>query len=268
MQIDPNRIQWDPPASTAAPRYVPVGPQAKPPPKVATPLAPETSAKTVADTTRTQQEIRQYSVSKEDQARIDAMRQTIGNIDEVIRDIRNGAKAIDRFGGGPGKAFVSRVATPKADPEKSGLWDQLGGKVFGGLVSEQDKRDYQLLEYLKNRAVLSAQIAQKGPQTESDAVRMAMTGIQPGNYKEANAKILGEAMLRAQLLQRKPGFYTRWAQKYGSLTGLDPKGRSVDDAWNLMATDAFRRNQSRGDPSLVSRAKTPSREIHFNDLPD
>lgn len=240
MQIDPNGITWDAPAPSG------MRPLAEPPPKVATPQTPEQRDNTNANTTRTRQQIRQNPLSEADTTTINKMRDGIGNIDEVIRDIRNGAKAIDRFGTSPGKAFLSRMATPKADPDQSGVADQVGALVFGGLVSDQDKRDYQTLEYLKNRGILAQQIAQKGPQTESDAIRMGMTGIQPGNYKDVNAKILGEAMLRAQLLQRKPGFYTRWAQRYGSLSSLDKNGRSVDDAWNAMAADASRRNMGRG----------------------
>lgn len=248
MPIDPNSIRWDPAPSGG------FRPLAPPAPKQATPLTPQESAYTNARTALTNRNVREGGgLGEQDQKFINEMRTQIGGIDEVIRDIRNGAKVVDRFGTSPGKAFVSRIATPKADPDKSGILDQAGAKLFGGLVSEQDKRDFQTLEYLKNRAVLAAQVAQKGPQTESDAIRMAMTGIQPGNYKEANAKILNEAMLRAQLLQRKPGFYTRWAQKYGSIQSIDPKGRSVDDAWNGMTADAFRRNQARGDPGMVPK---------------
>ncbi len=242
-------------APAAMPRLVPTGPQAAQPPKVATPLPPESAGKTVADTRRTEQIIRQNPLGEQDQKTINELLGQIDPLNEVIRDIKNGAKVVDRFGTSGGKAFAARIATPKADPGQSGLWDQAGAKLFGGLVSEQDKADYQQLEYLKNRAVLAAQVVQKGPQTESDAARMAMTGIQPGNRKETNAKILNEAMLKAQLGLRKPGFYTRWAQKYGSLSALDPKGRSIADAWNAMAQDAFRRNQKRGDPGMVRGAK-------------
>jgi hypothetical protein len=62
-------------------------------------------------------------------------------------------------------------------------------------------------------------------------------------------------MLRAQLQQRRPGFYTRWAQKYGSINAVAPDGRSVDDAWNRMTEQAFRNNQARGKPKGKARTK-------------
>lgn len=239
MPIDPNSIQWDP---TPATGMVPLAP---PVPKRYTPQPPAVEEGTRTTTTRTQQEIRQKPLSEADTKTIDLFREKASSATELIRDIRAGAKTVDRFGTNPQKAFAASKAMGRPDPAQSGYWDQFRGWIAGDVVSQQDKEDFQFLENLKNRAVLASQIEQKGPQTESDAARMTLTGIQPGNYKGVNGRILGEAMIKAQLAVRRPGFYTRWAQKYGSLQSLDQKGRSVDDAWNAMSTDAARRNASR-----------------------
>lgn len=202
-------------------------------------------------------------LGEKDQQFINDLRAQIGNVDQVIRDIRRAAQVVDRFKTSPTKAFKARVATP--EQEKSGVLDQLGAGIFGGLVSDADKQDYQSLQALQNEFVLQKQIEQKGPQTESDALRMQLAGVSPGKYKPVNAKILGDAMLRAQLLQRKPGFYTKWAQKFGSINATDQNGKSVDDAWAVMTQNAARNYNGRGKQATP---RSSPRVIDFNDLPE
>lgn len=192
---------------------------------------------------QTRQKLRQGGgLGEQDQKFINEMRAQIGDIDGLIRNVRSAAPVIDRYNPSPTKAFATEIATPKE--EGSGLLDQAGAWVFNSLVSDQDKRDYQTLKRFQNEQVLGKQIEQKGPQTESDALRMQMTSLSPGKYKGNNAQIIGDTLLKARLLQRKPGFFTEWASKNGSINARAKDGKTVDQAWQEYTDAASRRYQS------------------------
>lgn len=73
---------------------------------------------------------------------------------------------------------------------------------------------------------------QKGPQTESDAARYMKSTFGPDKSSSINASAVGEAMFNAKFDELRPGMYTQWANKYGSLTARNKDGLSVDEWYN------------------------------------
>src|SRR3546814_9213428 len=93
--------------------------------------------------------------------------------------------------------------------EGGGFGDTIGAAtvgvargLFGGL-QEQTITDFQNLKGLQSGRVLEQQIAQKGPQTESDAARMKLTEIIPYRTKAANQEIIASGALKAAAAARK-----------------------------------------------------------------
>ena len=82
----------------------------------------------------------------------------------------------------------------------------------------------QVFTAAASQAILEAQLAQKGPQTESDAKRIEKTTAQLGNTKEANKFILsmGLAQANKKIAQRK--FYADWRKNKKTFEG-------AEDAW-------------------------------------
>jgi hypothetical protein len=186
---------------------------------------------------------------------------------------RRAADAIDRFGTSPMRAAMYEATTPR---DGGGFFDRLGGVVGEGakalgLMSQDRQDDFQFLQSLQQRAVLEGQIAQKGVQTDADAARLMLSDFSPYKSVRANAEIVRGGMLSAQLAARKPGFYAAWANRYG-LNGLDPRGRSVDDAWLAMVEDARGRlAPARRRPRAAAGkagARKAGRVVDFNDLPE
>lgn len=203
-----------------------------------------------------QRELGQSPLSPADQQFLNAMRTQQGDMGDTIRTLGNAAHALDRLNPGPMRATALSAAIPE---EGGGLLDKAGGALFGGVVDPQTKDDFQTIQALQNAAVLDKQIAQKGPQTEADAIRMQMASLSPYKYIKPNAEVLGAGMLSAQLAQHKPDFYTRWANKYGSVSALSPNGQTADAAWANVIKDAQRRYDS--DPRIKQmRAGAPKQQ--------
>jgi hypothetical protein len=90
--------------------------------------------------------------------------------------------------------------------------------------------DFQRLKGLGAERVLEEQKPQKGPQTDSDAARMALAEISPYKTPEVNAQIIKAGDAKAVRAARRAPFYTAWANKYG-LNNVNEKGQSVEDAY-------------------------------------
>lgn len=202
--------------------------------------AAQAQAAQVAATTR-----RQNPINANDAAFIKTLRDQSQGAGMSARTLKNAASAIDRLGTGPYRAKMLSAAIPE---EGGGVLDAMGGALFGWMPDQQTKDDWQTLQALQNKAVLDKQIEQKGPQTDSDALRMKMASLSPYKTQKANAEIVGTTMLDAELMKQKPDFYTRWATKYGSLNSLSPGGQSVDKAWDALQTDAV--NRFNADPRM------------------
>ena len=102
-----------------------------------------------------------------------------------------------------------------------------GAKVLAALGVE-DAKSYatnaQSFLGAASQAVLTRQLEQKGPQTESDAARITQTGAQLGNTKEANRFLVSvaKAQFKRDLKQRE--FYDKWFKANKTYDG-------AEDAW-------------------------------------
>lgn len=213
------------------------------------PRVPATLNKTIADTDKTRvdtigskldnekagQEIitarrhnQQNPISVEDQKYINKQRETVGDMPRLIRDITGAARAVDRFQPAPGRGTMIGAGVPE---DNDWLPTVLAKKLYGMTLGDQEKKDYQTITGLQNQQVLNSQIPQKGPQTESDALRMKLANISPNKNVGPNAVILAESQYDAMMAQNRPEFYTRWANRLGSVNAMDKQGRTAGEVW-------------------------------------
>lgn len=110
----------------------------------------------------------------------------------------------------------------------------IGGPMQAmGVISPKNVNDYQALKRAQNEGVLQAQIEQKGPQTESDAARMALTGVSTGNTPEQNQQAAEKTAYYAKRAQMRRDFKTQWANKYG-VFGQNEQGQTADQVFDSM----------------------------------
>ena len=193
-----------------------------------------------------QRDLRQTPISEDDAKRIDAMRQSLGDMSNTLQILGQAPAVIDRFRPGPNRSAVLKSSTPEPD---DGIFSAMGAgfnKFITG-TSDQDISDYKEMLRLQNVGVLAEQQAQKGPQTESDAIRMAMAGLSTDKPAELNSRIVADNLLSGMLRQQRPDFYTKWANRNGSLGALE-NGKSVDQAWNEFTSQ--RQRQYQNDPRI------------------
>lgn len=178
-------------------------------------------------------DIARNPISEIDQKSLAEMRLAGGDLDSVVRDIGAASAAVDRFKPAPGKAASFDWFTPDENDWPLTAAAKNANFALNPFISatERDRQDYQTLLALQNQAVLNQQIAQKGPQTESDALRMKLTTVSPNKAMGENKRTLIETRYDAEMRRRRLDFYTQWANKVGSLSALDPNGRSADEAW-------------------------------------
>jgi hypothetical protein len=160
---------------------------------------------------------------------------------DSVTEYKNAAGAIDRFGTDAFKANIYDAAIPdETDGIFSGFRKRIVNKVgrVAGVIDDQGVDDFQTLKGLQAQRTLTAGAAQKGPQTEFDAARIALSEISPYKTMEANRRVIYNGTLKAALLARKADYYTTWANKYG-LNGLDPQGRSVEAGWEQLNKNAM-----------------------------
>lgn len=211
--------------------------------------------------------LRQNPLSENDQALINKMREGAGDLPGVLRDITAAQGAVDRFQPFPGKGLAYGAGTPNDD---DGIITGPLKAAVGGILPDQSQEDYQTLLGLQNQAVLNAQIAQNGPQTESDAVRMKLTGVSPNKSVMPNARLLAENQFDVQMKMERPSFYSYWANKLGSTQALNSKGQTADQVWNEQYQRGLR--QMRGDDRYQTGRTPPkapprkqNRVIDWND---
>lgn len=230
-------------------KYRSGGPQAVPANPIKVQDAMAGISNTQANTNRTNvqtakdvRDLRQTPISADDQKIIDAMRQNVGNMNETLNLFHGAAGVIDRFKTGPDRAAAVKDAVT---PPEGGIWDSLRARFYRNLlgVPQQDVDDYQALQRYAQEGVLQKQIAQKGPQTESDAIRMLISGVSPDKNVNLNAKIIGDATLGGLVAQKKPSFYTEWANRNGSIGALQD-GKTVDQAWQEAVDRAYKKYNS------------------------
>lgn len=177
---------------------------------------------------------RQYPIGKQDMATIDRMRQEGEVGRRAAMELRNAATAVDRFRTGPERA---RDVKRSLVTEDDSIPEQLGRNLYGFArgISDQDIADYQDLDRYRQARVGTIQQEQNGVQTESDALRYMKSTFGPDKPGKVNARALAEATYNARLDARKPTFYTKWANRHGSISALDQNGRSADQVWSSNA---------------------------------
>lgn len=185
-------------------------------------------ANTTLDNQTKEKNLRQNPLSDRDAALINTMRLGLGDMPAVLRDITAAQRAVDRFEPAPGRGTLYGAGTPT---DEDGLVVSGLKRVLGGVLPDQSQEDYQTLSGLQNASVLNAQIAQKGPQTESDAVRMKLTSVSPNKDVRPNAQLLAEQQYDAQMKMERPSFYTYWANQLGSTQALNSKKQAADQVW-------------------------------------
>lgn len=205
-----------------------------------------------------QNQLNRNPISEIDQKALATMRENQGDLAGVARDITAGFNANARFRPTPGKGKEFDWFTP--DENDWALTAGLKNMNFALnpfiRASEQDRTDYQTMLALQNQAVLNAQLAQKGPQTESDAARMKLTAFSPNKASAENTRTLTEALYDTQMRRRKLDFYTKWANKNGSLSALNKDGKSADQIWNEAYDTGLQalRKKHRG---MFGKSRTP-----------
>ena len=194
-------------------------------------------------------------LSVQDNKFLNEMRATSGQAGlEAETEYRNAARVIDRLGTGPVRAKLLDAFIPQ---DGGGFWDTVGGVIGAPFIDQQTVDDFQTLKGLQSKRVLTEQLAQKGPQTESDAARLKLTEISPYNTKGANIRVLDAGMRKARLASIKPDFFTKWTNQYG-LNGLDAQGRTVDAAWSDLTRRATSARVPGGAP--VAPQQAPQRQ--------
>lgn len=210
--------------------------------------------------------MRQNPLSAADQAFINKMRTELGDMPAVLRDITAAQRAVDDFQPYPGKGILYSAGTPTDD---DGPISGTMKGIVGAALPDKSQEDYQTLSRLQNASVLNAQIAQKGPQTESDAVRMKLTSVSPNKSVRPNAELLAENQYDAMLKMERPAFYTYWANKLGSTQALNSKGQTADQVWNAQYQRGLQRMRRdprfKGETLGNARPRKQNRVIDWND---
>lgn len=152
---------------------------------------------------------------------------------DTLREYGAAQAAIKQLNPGPFRGAFLDAAIPN---EGGSILDKIGATVIGGparalgAISPQDVNSYQRLKGLQSQRVLQEQLAQKGPQTDSDAARLQLTELSPSKTKTVNEQVIRSGQEKAQRAQARAPFYARWANQYG-LNGVDASGRSVEQAF-------------------------------------
>lgn len=175
-----------------------------------------------------QRDVRQNPISDRDQTLINGMRGQQGDLSGVLRDIAAAQDAVKRFSPSPARGRLFSMGVPEEDD-----WAVTAAakNLFGLALPDQDKEDYQRLVGLQSQGVLNSQIAQKGPQTESDAARMKLANVSPNKDVRVNADILAEQQYDTLMKQSRAGFYETWANNLGSTHAINGQGKTADQVW-------------------------------------
>lgn len=164
---------------------------------------------------------------------------------ELERSVQRVRGANERLRSGPWRGTFLDAAIPSEDDSWLG---SIGGITLGpvarmtGAITDQNVADYQSVGRARNEGVLAQQRTQRGVQTESDAARMALAGINVRNTPESNETVIGQATNDAQMLQGRAAYFNEWASRYGSISGTrNSRGQTVEQAWNQFGPAYTRR---------------------------
>lgn len=170
---------------------------------------------------------------KEDRQALNQLNEQSQAARDNQRFINEAQAASKRLPTGPFRGALYDLALPE---EKGGLLDGLAATFIGGplritgALTEQNVQDIQTMDRAKQAAVLAEQRTQKGVQTEGDAVRMAMVGLDKRKTNQNNVDVTNSATARNNEVLTRAQFFTQWANRYG-LNRLNERGQSVEQAF-------------------------------------
>lgn len=172
-------------------------------------------------------------LSPQTQTELSALRKTSSAANQTAQEYDAARAAIKRLKPGPFRGRILDAAIPE---QGGGFWDALGAGTLGtvmkvtGALPDQDVSDFQRLKGLQAQRVLTEQLPQKGPQTDSDAARLQLTEISPYKMEGVNNAVIESGMKKVASAKAQIPFYTQWTAKYG-LNGLNEQGLDVETAY-------------------------------------
>lgn len=153
-------------------------------------------------------------------------------VERVLTQVRG---ANERLQPGPWRGSFLNAMIPS---ESDGIVGSVVANTVGaglraiGGITPREVNDTQALQRARNQAILHEQSRQHGVQTEGDAARMALAGVNMHNTAESNNQAIDQGVQQAIRGQARSTFYTTWATRYGSLTSPNEQGAGVDEVWN------------------------------------
>ena len=144
--------------------------------------------------------------------RFDAIQQDAIKAEEQIEAI-NQIKAID-LDTGLGVETRGQIAK---------VWDTLGGD--GEALTGVDPSDVEKFKAVATKQVLDIMSAQKGPQTDQDALRIEKAVSNLGNSKDANQFIMDSAIAIGNRKIEQAVFNEQYLEQNGTLKGVDSEWR-------------------------------------------
>ena len=111
--------------------------------------------------------------------------------------------------------------TSRATPITATAAAWLSAAGMGGDRAKQVASNAQQFNAAAMELVLQKQLAQKGPQTESDARRLEQTVASLGNTREANAAIIAFSKAANNKVIQQEKFYNDWWKKHKTMEGAD-----------------------------------------------
>lgn len=141
-------------------------------------------------------------------------------------------EAIQKMHTGPNRGRFMQMMT--AD-EGGGILDTIGAAVgtiprMLGAITPEETQAYQRLKGLQAGNVLTRQLEQKGPQTESDAARLALTEISPSKDEATNMDVITQGRRKVARTKAYNIFAQNFASKWG-VHGTSPHGYTLDQLW-------------------------------------
>lgn len=113
------------------------------------------------------------------------------------------------------------IDTSRSAPLTATAASWLASAGLGGERAKEIASNSQKFQGAAMELVLQKQLAQKGPQTESDAKRLEATVASLGNTKEANAAIIAFSKAANNRTLEQERFYNEWWKKNKTLQGAD-----------------------------------------------
>jgi hypothetical protein len=144
------------------------------------------------------------------------------------------------------------IQTSAATPLTSTAAAWLSAAGLGGEDVKKLASDAQQFNAVAKDLVLQKQLAQKGPQTESDARRLEQTVASLGNTPESNAAIIAFSLAQNNRTIQQERFYNAYWQKKGTMRGADEEWINGPGAKSLWDDPSLKRfaPQEGGPPSV------------------